>query len=302
MIYLNLKKSKSAVSLNRRTKRFTMNALEKLRCNRLLKQLEKLDHVNRLCYSKSLLKHKIKNMIKMIEIKNIIRDQYCCPAEDYLSPLPKLKSKNRTIDSFLDHEIPQYFRFETKDQLRELLIGLQIPNKIKLKCRNTFRGEELLLVSLYRLHRPSTLNDGSFREIFGFEYHKVSKCFNAFVNFMVIHWGYILLDNTAYWKDHLPEFSEKIRLKCASYGCDFLENQFSIFGFIDNTMNSTCRPGGGPARDGTNAPRNDPNIQRAWYYNNYFNINTNHILVFNFNFNLMLIIFKGIMGGKKLMV
>jgi hypothetical protein len=30
-------------------------------------------------------------------------------------------------------------------------------------------------------------------------------------------------------------------------------------------MNATCRPGGGPARDGKNAPRNDPLIQQAWY-------------------------------------
>jgi hypothetical protein len=30
-------------------------------------------------------------------------------------------------------------------------------------------------------------------------------------------------------------------------------------------MNATCRPKGGPSRDGTNAPRNDPRIQEAWY-------------------------------------
>jgi hypothetical protein len=30
-------------------------------------------------------------------------------------------------------------------------------------------------------------------------------------------------------------------------------------------MNATCRPGGGPARDGANAPRNDPLLQQAWY-------------------------------------
>jgi hypothetical protein len=30
-------------------------------------------------------------------------------------------------------------------------------------------------------------------------------------------------------------------------------------------MNATCRPGGGPTRDGTDAPRNDSEIQRAWY-------------------------------------
>jgi hypothetical protein len=53
------------------------------------------------------------------------------------------------------------------------------------------------------------------------------------------------------------------------YNCDFpAANEaggFRVFGFIDNTMNATCRPGGGPSRDGKDAPRNDPIIQRAWY-------------------------------------
>jgi DDE superfamily endonuclease len=52
-------------------------------------------------------------------------------------------------------------------------------------------------------------------------------------------------------------------------GCPFPHSQLPgglrVAGFIDNTMNATCRPGGGPARDGIDAPRNDPLIQRAWY-------------------------------------
>ena len=38
-----------------------------------------------------------------------------------------------------------------------------------------------------------------------------------------------------------------------------------VVGFIDNTTNATCHPGGGSARDGIDAPRNDPLIQRARY-------------------------------------
>jgi hypothetical protein len=241
-----------------------MNALEKLKYNRLVKKVQDIDRINQLYSSRTMLKYKFKYMIKKIEIIRHIYNNYCVPVEEFLRPIPKLKSRNRTINSFEDHEIAQYFRFQSKEQLHALLDGFQFPEIIKLKTRNVFHREEFLLVSLYRLHRPSVLNDGSFREIFGFDYHKVSKCFNAFVDFMVIHWGYILLNNTAYWTDSIPNFAEKIRLKCATYDCDFPENQFSIFGFIDNTMNSTCRPGGGPARDGTHAPRNDPNIQRAW--------------------------------------
>jgi hypothetical protein len=72
-----------------------------------------------------------------------------------------------------------------------------------------------------------------------------------------------------FWLPYLESCSSKIQAKLSSIGCDFEDvheiNGFSIFGFIDNTMNSTCHPGGGPTRDGINAPRNDPLIQRAFY-------------------------------------
>ena len=49
-----------------------------------------------------------------------------------------------------------------------------------------------------------------------------------------------------------------IRDKVLSLGCYFplpcSDGGFNVCGFIDNTMNATCRPGGGPCRDGTNAP------------------------------------------------
>ena len=73
-----------------------------------------------------------------------------------------------------------------------------------------------------------------------------------------------------YWKPSIPMFADKIRLKLDQLGCPFPSSSdsiggFNIFGFIDNTMNAICRPGGGPTRDGDNAPRNNPLIQRAFY-------------------------------------
>ena len=56
--------------------------------------------------------------------------------------------------------------------------------------------------------------------------------------------------------------AESIRQRLLRLKCPFLpvgmDGGFAVFAFIDNTMNATCRPGGGPARDGSNAPRNDP--------------------------------------------
>jgi hypothetical protein len=61
-----------------------------------------------------------------------------------------------------------------------------------------------------------------------------------------------------------PDCAKAIREKSFDLGCYFDEG-FNIFAFIDNTMNASCRPGGGPTSDGTGAPRNDPHIQMAWY-------------------------------------
>ncbi len=185
-------------------------------------------------------------------------------------PLPKILSRNRTINSFEDEEIPLYFRFANKDQLRALLKCFRFPTKKFVSASgHAFHREEVLLVSLYRLHAPTTLSDATYQHVFGLSTSRVSMCFNAFLKFMVINWSYLLLDNMAYWKPHLPSCAEAIRVKLGSLGCEFpsatAPNGFNVFGFIDNTMNATCRPGGGPARDGVDAPRNDPLIQRAWY-------------------------------------
>ena len=64
-----------------------------------------------------------------------------------------------------------------------------------------------------------------------------------------------------FWKPYLPDCAQAIRDKCVEKGCYFpdsrLPHGLKVVGFIDNTMNATCRPGGGPARDGVNAPRNE---------------------------------------------
>lgn len=184
--------------------------------------------------------------------------------------LPKIRSLRRTINSFADEEIPVYFRFRTKGQLHRLMDRFKIPEIIKItKTGNIFNGEEFLLVALYRLHQPTTISDGSFRTLFGFGHTAVSMIFNAFVDFIMDNWGYLLTDNLQFWLQYLPDCAQAIRDKCYEKGCEFPNSRspegLRVAGFIDNTMNATCRPGGGPARDGADAPRNDPLIQRAWY-------------------------------------
>ena len=174
------------------------------------------------------------------------------------------------IDSFADEEIPVHFSFRSKEQLHRLMRGFQIPAIIRMpRTGNIFHGEEFLLIGLYRLHRPTTLSDAAFKILFGFGHTAVSMIFNAFLDFFVTKWVYLLTDNMAFWLPYLPDCAQAIRDKCNYKGCYFPDSRspggLRVCGFIDNTMNATCRPGGGPARDGRDAPRNDPLIQRAWY-------------------------------------
>ena len=82
---------------------------------------------------------------------------------------------------------------------------------------------------------------------------------------MVENWGNLLTNNLEFWVPYMAECAHAIAIKCREKGCYFLPDLVNVFAFIDNTMNSTCRPGGGPRRDGLNAPRNDPLIQQAFY-------------------------------------
>ena len=93
------------------------------------------------------------------------------------------------------------------------MVGFRIPEEIRTRNKYIFGGEEFLLVSLYRLHRPTALADACFGRLFGFSYSRVSECFNTFLEFMCQKWGYLLLDNMAFWQPYLAECAEAIRMK-----------------------------------------------------------------------------------------
>ena len=150
-----------------------------------------------------------------------------------------------------------------------------------------FTAEEVLLVGLYRLSCPNTQGNPVYRDKFGMDQPTVSKCFSCFVSFVADKWGYLLKDNMEFWKPYLPLFAEKIRQKLCHLGCEeyLVPGCFRVFGFLDNTLNPSCRletpypyfysfyttllplcrPGGGPTQPGVDAPRHDPLLQRAFY-------------------------------------
>ena len=181
------------------------------------------------------------------------------------SPLSRIKRRYPMINSFSNELIHGLFRFDSRTQLIHLLRAFRFPQRFEGTSGHIFSGEEILLAGLFRLHAPNVQGDISWRAVFGFDQPTTSMACSIFFGFMVENWAYLLQDNLAFWKPYLPEFAELIRAKVESKGVFFPPGSFRVFGFTDNTMNATCRPGGGPTRTGEDAPRGDPLIQRAWY-------------------------------------
>ena len=190
-------------------------------------------------------------------------------SENMWGKLNKIERKWVTIDSLVEEDIHSTFRVQSKSELHRLFNGFRFPNILRTDDRHKFTGQEVFLCGLYRLHFPNNCSMQGWKTIFGFYPQRVSDCFKLFLAFMLHNWAYLLLDNMSYWVPHMQECAEAIRRKLGALGCPFPPagsiGGFNVFSFIDNTMNATCRPGGGPKRDGANAPRNDPLIQRAWY-------------------------------------
>lgn len=150
-------------------------------------------------------------------------------------------------------------------QLHRLRRGFQFPDTATSIEGHKFSGDEVLLCGLYRLHFPNKFSDPGWQLLFGFDEKRASDCFTLFLGHLIANWLYLLMDHFDFWVRKIPSYVHKIRDKMAQLGCVFPANEFRVFAFIDNTMNATCRPAGGPARDGINAPRNDPIIQRTFY-------------------------------------
>ena len=175
----------------------------------------------------------------------------------------------------LQIECSQRFRFQSFDHLRRLIVGFQFPTgKIKIsgKRGHVSTAEEILLISLTRLSFPSRWSDMAER-FPGRSRTFMQAAFYWFLEFMVQNWGYLLLNNMAWWKPYLASSSEAIRSKLANLNhVNWRRNYppadqpggFRYAMFIDNTMVPFCRPGG-VMEDGPAAPRVPLEVQEAWW-------------------------------------
>ncbi len=166
------------------------------------------------------------------------------------------------------------FSFRSVAQIRRLIQGFQIPEIIRVKG-SKFSNEEGMLVLLMRLAYPLRWSD-VLVYFPGRDRQELQKIFYAMLDFLFVNWGYLILDNRDYWNanNQLFRFANVIREKFASlpneaYRQYFEPSEhpdgFDVFGFIDNTIVATTRVGGGPLREGEQAPRNSNLIQQAFW-------------------------------------
>ena len=184
------------------------------------------------------------------------------------------RQKRKTIAHFerIVDAFSEVFRFQNGNQLRQLINGFQIPERIRIKSYR-FAGEEVLLISLIRLAWPFRWGDVKLH-FPDRSRNELSVAFSWFINFMIVNWGYLILNNRQYWLPHLKTSAEHIRMKLATlpneanrqfYDSAGENTGFSVALFIDNTILAMCRPGGGPTTGGEQAPRLPKEIQQAFW-------------------------------------
>ncbi len=205
--------------------------------------------------------------------KIMLAKKYC--AQRYLDVVrmpgyirPPLVRKNSKISELEPSIIPETYRFTTSDQLLRLKAAFHIGDVITLNNGCKLTGDTFLLMGIYRLKFP--VRECDLQSYFGVELSIVSRALTQFYSFMTQRWGYLLFDHVSFWKPYFPQCAEAIReFLLQKHNLVFraadMEGGFSVFGFIDNTLNPTCRPGSGPNGDGPNAPRYNREIQEAFY-------------------------------------
>ena len=127
------------------------------------------------------------------------------------------------------------------------------------------RGEEVFLRGLYELSGgENQLKISSF--VFGRDGTAQSGAFKYFINHIYDKFHHLVTNNLLWWYRN-GFFESSVNAIADKLGLE--ENQSMIAFFIDCNCLETNRCGGGPATNGANALRWDPNIQASFYNGTY---------------------------------
>jgi hypothetical protein len=153
---------------------------------------------------------------------------------------------SRSIASFADDDCWHRFRTRKTDLYRLLKAFKMDFNIIRGDNNSIFTGEEILLIGLHRYCVPGPL-DQTMKSIFNLEFSQLSRAIKLFNTSLIENFSYLLTDRLDYWSTKFEIFANKIAAKLAAVGdIHYPVGTFRVFGFHDDTVIATCRPGSGP--------------------------------------------------------
>ena len=131
---------------------------------------------------------------------------------------------------------------------------------------SNFGTDEVLMIGLTRLGYPQKF--GLMVAVFGRDWTALCRAFNWLTCYIRTRFSHLITANLNWWRPELEYFSDCISKKITEKsdgGIVYPPGAVCLCGFIDDTIGKTCRPGGGPAEEGENAPRWNTLIQAAFY-------------------------------------
>ena len=128
-------------------------------------------------------------------------------------PKKKLKHKTppKTVFDFEREGFSAKFRFYTPEDVQRFIQGFQFPDVVRIKGY-VFTSQEVVLISLSRLAFPLRWSD--IQERFPGKGRKALQvAFFYFLDFCIVNWGYLILNNREYWVPKMVDQAEAIRRK-----------------------------------------------------------------------------------------
>lgn len=270
-----LRKTIKEYSLKKRV--LGLTALEKLKIKHLEK---KFDFYKKVLNSMiDLLPFCLNNIISIIvEHNNLIYE----PAN---IQIPRNIRVTRTVDSYCESDIPNLFRFRNKQQLKDLIREINLPEMCRLNNGIIMYGEEMLLFTIRRLIFPNRLDD--LCKEFGSDNSRWSRVVNYVTTYLFNKFHHLLINSIQKWVNMYPAFANSIKQYLLSKNCNHLVNEAPIiFGFVDCTIIGTCIPGGGPIKSGKNADR----LLKKFIDSSYTGYKKLHGKLIIFSINIIIVI------------
>jgi hypothetical protein len=192
---MRVRLSKKAYSVRRR--RFGYSGLERIELNKLRSKIKRWSRIveiyksrnedglynTQIIQTQSLLKYYFIQMWRIIKPPP--------EATEKLSSIKRADGGKISIDKLVDDDIRELYRFESKQQLYDLLEGFQFPETLRSKNGNVYTREEVLLLGLYRLHFPNKFTHYHYKVEFGMDNQRASECFSVFLDHQFYIYIYI---------------------------------------------------------------------------------------------------------------